>query len=81
MAKPGNSERQTPAERSTKLGVPDAPAGDADAIIEQNETDRRTVRRRERLLEETRKGADGDPVPRDELGEDSAAKSVDDLLE
>ena len=81
MAKAGRRENQTPAEGSSKLGVPDALAGDAVAIIEQNETDRRTVRRRERLLEETRKGVDGDPEPRDELGEDSAAKSADDLLE
>ena len=83
MAKPGNSEKRTAAERSTKLGVPDAPAGDADAIIEQNEADRRTARRRARLIEETRGSPDGDRdvAPRDELSEDSAAKSVDDLLE
>ena len=81
MAKPGNSERQTPAERSTKLGVPGAPAGDAEAIIEQNEADRRTARRRARLIEETRESPNGDLAPRDELSEDSAAKSADDLLD
>jgi hypothetical protein len=81
MAKPGDREKRTPAERSTKLGVPGAPAGDADAIIEQNEADRRTARRRAKLIEEARESPAGNPAPRDELSEDSAAKSVDDLLE
>ena len=80
MAKPGKMN-QTPAERSTSLGVPGGPAGDADAIIEQNETDRRVVRRRARLIKEARESPDPDLPPRDELSEDSVAKSVDDLLE
>ena len=80
MAKPAK-KNQTPAERSTSLGVPGGPAGDADAIIEQSETDRRVVRRRARLIKEARESPDPDLPPRDELSEDSVAKSVDDLLE
>ena len=80
MAEPPKSEKKTPEERSTKLGVPGAPAGDADAIIEQNRADRRAARRRAKLIEETREGPDRELEPRDELSEDSIAKSVDDLL-
>ena len=80
MTKAPQSETKTPAERSTRLGVPGAPAGDADAIIEQNRADRRAARRRAKLIEETRESPGGEFEQRDELSEDSAAKSVDELL-
>ena len=81
MAKPRKSEKKTAAEQSTKLGVPGAPAGDVDAIIEQNRADRLAARRRAKLIEETRQSPDSELQPRDELSEDSVGKSVDDLLE
>jgi hypothetical protein len=80
MAKPRKSEKKTTAEQSTKLGVPGAPAGDVDAIIEQNRTDRLAARRRARLIEETRENPDRELEPRDELSEDSVTKTVDDLV-
>jgi len=80
MAKPPKSEKKAPTERSTKLGVPGAPAGDVDAIIEQNRADRLAARRRAKLIEETRQSPDSELQPRDELSEDSVGKSVDDLL-
>jgi hypothetical protein len=80
MAKPPKREKKPPAEQSTKLGVPGAPAGDVDAIIEQNRADRLAARRRAKLIEETRQGPDSELQPRDELSEDSVSKSVDDLL-
>ena len=79
MANRGKSEK-TAAERSTKLGVPGSAAGDADAIVEQHRADRLAARRRARLIEETRDSPDRQLEPRDELSEDSVAKTVDDLV-
>jgi hypothetical protein len=73
------SHRRTEAERSSKLGAPDEPAGDVEAIIDQQAgADQKTVRRRAQLIREAEGGLS--ESPRDELAEDAVGKTVDDLV-
>jgi hypothetical protein len=72
---------KTATEKSSKLGVPGQPAGDAEAIVRRNREDRAVVRRRKTLIDEAGGGVGSQDRPRDELGEDTVTKTIDDLIE
>jgi uncharacterized protein YoaH (UPF0181 family) len=74
--------QQTEAERSAKLGAPGEPAGDAEAIVDQQvAADEKTTRRRAKLIREVEgASSQSELAPRDELADKATGKTVDDLI-
>ena len=74
--------KPTAAERSAKLRAPGEAAGDAEDIADQQAVSERVAtRRRAKLIREVEESPSGDGAAlHDELGDDSIAKAVDDLV-
>src|ERR1700730_14050176 len=79
---PTRPHQQTEAGRSAKLGAPDEPAGDADAIVDQQAaTDEKTTRGRAELTREVKEASSqSDLDPQDDLVDKATGKTVDDLV-
>ena len=79
---PTRPHQQTVAERSARLGATGEPAGDVEAIVDQQvATDEKTTRRRAKLIHEVKEASSqSDLDPLDELVDKTTGKTVDDLI-